>query len=89
MALFWPVWGLYWELYWGLYWELYWREGELPEASFFGFWARGKSSYNFGCGYTHGTRFGHNLTGPTGKLTPVPECRLKNKIMPNLQSLRI
>jgi hypothetical protein len=24
----------------------------------------GESSYNFGCGYTYGTRFGHNLTGP-------------------------
>jgi hypothetical protein len=41
------------------------------------------------CGYTYGTRFGHNLTGPPGKLNPVPEWRLKNKIMPNLQSLRI
>jgi hypothetical protein len=49
----------------------------------------GESSYNFGCGYTYGTRFGHNLTGPPGKLNPVPEWRLKNKIMPNLQSLRI
>ena len=28
----------------------------------------GGSSYNFGCGYTYGTRFGHNLTGPPGKL---------------------
>jgi hypothetical protein len=49
----------------------------------------GESSYNFGCGYTYGTRFGHNLTGPPGKLNPVPEWRFKNKIMPNLQSLRI
>jgi hypothetical protein len=24
----------------------------------------GESSYNFGCGYTYGTRFGHNLTVP-------------------------
>jgi hypothetical protein len=49
----------------------------------------GESRYNFGCGYTYGTRFGHNLTGPPGKLNPVPEWRLKNKIMPDLQPLRI
>jgi hypothetical protein len=49
----------------------------------------GESSYNFGCGYTYGTRFGHMLAVPPGKLKPVPEWRLKNKIMPNLQSLRI
>jgi hypothetical protein len=50
----------------------------------------GESSYNNpGCGYTYGTHFGHNLTGPSGKLNPVPEWRLKNKIMPNLQPLRI
>jgi hypothetical protein len=53
----------------------------------------GESSCNFGCGYTYGTRFGHNLTGPPpsppGKLNPVPEWRFKNEMMPNLQSLRI
>jgi hypothetical protein len=47
----------------------------------------GESSYNPGCVYyTYGTRFGHNLTAPPGQLKPVPEWRLKNKIMPNLQS---
>jgi hypothetical protein len=51
----------------------------------------GEPRYNFGCGYMHiyGTRFGHNLTGPPVKLNPVPEWRLKPKMMPNLQSLRI
>jgi len=33
----------------------------------------GESSYNFGCGYTYGTRFGHMLAVPPGKLKPVPE----------------
>jgi hypothetical protein len=31
------------------------------------------------CGYTYGTRFGHNLTVPPGKLKPVPEWRLKKQ----------
>jgi hypothetical protein len=40
----------------------------------------GESSCNFGCGYTYGTRFEHNLTGPPGKLNPVPEWRLKTRV---------
>jgi hypothetical protein len=38
----------------------------------------GEHRYNFGCGYTHGTRFGHNLTGPPGKLNPVPDKPVSN-----------
>jgi hypothetical protein len=39
----------------------------------------GESRYNFGCGYTYGTRFGHNLTGTPGKLNAVPEWRFGKK----------
>jgi hypothetical protein len=53
----------------------------------------GEPSCNFGCGYAYGTRFGHNLTGPPGKLASdtmkkTKECQTCNPCVSKASAAR-